>query len=369
MKPRIRIGAASPFGLALPSAQPTASQLYAPRGVWMDNDRLIVADSGNHRILIWHTMPQHDGCDADVVLGQMSFTAEGPRAAGAGAANGLHLPTGVLVHDGMLLVADAWHHRVLVWSEIPTSNSTPPTFAIGQPDLESTLPNAGGAIAGNALYWPYGIQIVNGWLWIADTGNRRVLGWPGIPTRGESAAVVLGQDGFERGDENRGGAPTSCSFRWPHAIAGDAESLYIADAGNHRVLGWSATPTEDTPASLVLGQPDFTTNTEQPHRKQGAQRMRFPYAIALQDRTLGVADTANNRVLFWHDVPSVGAGLPADEVIGQHDFDASGENRWKSVEDDTLCWPYGIATFGDRFAVADSGNNRVMLWDAALSPL
>jgi hypothetical protein len=32
---------------------------------------------------------------------------------------------------------------------------------------------------------------------------------------------------------------------------------------------------------------------------------------------------------------------------------------------DTLCWPYGAAAAGGTLAVADSGNNRVLLWDAA----
>ena len=32
---------------------------------------------------------------------------------------------------------------------------------------------------------------------------------------------------------------------------------------------------------------------------------------------------------------------------------------------DSLCWPYGIAVCGDVAAVADSGNNRVLLWRLA----
>ena len=43
MHPLTWLGAYSPGGLALPAAQPTASQLYAPRGVYLDDDVLIVA--------------------------------------------------------------------------------------------------------------------------------------------------------------------------------------------------------------------------------------------------------------------------------------------------------------------------------------
>jgi hypothetical protein len=78
---------------------------------------------------------------------------------------------------------------------------------------------------------------------------------------------------------------------------------------------------------------------------------------------LTVADTANNRVLHWRTVPTYGAGYPADAVIGQDSFDDNGENRWKAVTPDSLCWPYGVCRHGNRLAIADSGNNRVMIWD------
>lgn len=362
-RPSVRCGAASPFGLALPSAQPTASQLYAPRGVWFDDHLLVVADSGNHRVLIWHGLPTADGADADVVLGQPDFFQEGPAAGGRSSANGLHLPTGVVVHDGRLIVADAWHHRVLVWNSIPTRSYEPPSYAIGQPTLDDVRPNGGSDIDGNALYWPYAIGFTDRTFWIADTGNRRVLGWDGLPEPGDYAAVVLGQDDARRGDENRGDGPHASSFRWPHAIAGDAESLFIADAGNHRVLGWTPTPDADRPADLLLGQSTFTSNEELPHRPQGAHRLRFPYAVAQDAQRLVVADTANNRVLCWDGVPRDGLQRPADSVLGQENFDAAGENRWKAVRDDSLCWPYGLWLHRDRLAIADSGNNRMMLWE------
>ncbi len=335
--------------------------MYGPRGVWFDDEVLVVADSGNHRILIWRGIPDRDGADADVVLGQVDFTKEGPREA----AEGLHLPTGVLVVDGNLCVADAWHHRVLVWDGIPTVSNTPPAYAIGQLSLADALPNRGGDVNATSLYWPYGI----GWhaetFWIADTGNRRVLGWRGLPMHDQPADIVLGQPDFTSNDENRGGDVTASSFRWPHAVTGIGDTLYIADAGNHRVVGWSPLPTADAPATMVIGQPDFTSNVELPHRRQGAHRMRFPYGIASDGDLLAVGDTANNRVLFWPSPPSHGAGVPASSVIGQDNFDAAGENRWKAVGDDTLCWPYGIWMHGGRMAIADSGNNRVMLWATA----
>jgi len=365
MRPLFRLGAESPFGLALPSAKPTAAQLYAPRGVWLDDERLIVADSGNHRLLVWNSVPCDDGAPADVVLGQPDFEREGANAGGTSIERGLHLPTGVAVIDGRLVVADAWHHRVLVWHSVPTTSFAPADVVIGQSSLLDVEPNRGGEVSASSLYWPYGVGAACGWFWITDTGNRRVLGWPSVPLAGEPAQVILGQPGPTENSENRGGEVRADSFRWPHAVAGDGDHLYIADAGNHRVVGWDTRPDRDLPATLVLGQRDFTSNEELPHRKQGAHRLRFPYAVAAGESRVVVADTANNRVLLYSSLPDIGAQYAADGIIGQLDFDSAGENRWNAVTPDTLCWPYGISLHGDRLAIADSGNNRVVIWTLA----
>jgi hypothetical protein len=228
--------------------------------------------------------------------------------------------------------------------------------------MMSIAPNQGGDPRSDTLYWPYGIGCVNGWFYITDTGNRRVLGWRGFPAPGQPADLVLGQATAHDALENRGGAVNANSFRWAHAIAGDADTLYVADAGNHRVLGWSPAPEQDRPADLVLGQSDFTTAQEFAYTAQGASRLRFPYSISSAGDLLAIADTANNRVLLWNGLPRAGCGQPADGVIGQADMDKNGENEWKAVAHHTLCWPYGLQLRNGWLAIADSGNNRVMLW-------
>jgi hypothetical protein len=270
------------------------------------------------------------------------------------------------VHQGRLFVADAWHHRILVWDQVPTASDVAPDLILGQPDPSSVEPNRGGDCTAASMYWPFGIAVAGGRFWVADTGNRRVLGWDGGPPQTDRPAdVVLGQPNAGHREENRGGAARADSFRWPHAIAGTDELLLIADAGNHRVLGWRPHPTADTPADVLLGQPDFATTNEWPYGPHRGDRFRFPYAVALdadheRRGRLAVADTANNRILLWDGAPT--DGRAADHVLAQPTFDANGENRWSSVRHDTLCWPYGICLHGDRLAVADSGNNRLLLW-------
>ncbi len=263
-RPKVWLGAKSPGGLALPAAHPTPSQMYAPRGVWIDRERLIVCDSGNHRVMIWSEIPERDGAPADVVLGQKDFYTEGPACGTGDFRHGLHLPTGVLVAEGKLLVADAWHHRILVWNQVPTESNLPPDAVIGQVDASHVLPNRGAGPTAKSLNWPYGMAYIAGRFYVADTGNRRVLGWKGIPNGDTEAHLVLGQPDANSADENRGGAIGGDTFRWPHAIAGDENGLWIADAGNHRVLGWRGHPEADCSSDFVLGQESMSEAREWP---------------------------------------------------------------------------------------------------------
>ncbi len=371
--PRRVLGAASTMSLALPAAQPSRSQLYAPRGVLLDpvgdRVRVVAADTGNHRLLVWDDVPDADGADCAVVLGQPDPTSEGPQAGGRGPERGLHLPTGLARAGDLLLVADGWNHRVLAYDAALDTDDAAPVGVLGQDGLSAVEANRGGDVDGSGLYWPFGLLWHEGWLWVADTGNRRVLGWRGLPGLDGSpqrpADVVLGQPSAATRDENRGGDVAADSFRWPHALGVLRGDLWVADAGNHRLLGWRGVPDGDRPADVVLGQAAFTTAREQPHVPQSGGRLRFPYSLAVCGDGLAVADTANNRVLWWPDGPrpdAAGVCGPAPCVLGQDDLDAAGENRWTAVLPDTFCWPYGLSAAGGLLAVADSGNNRVSLW-------
>ncbi|WP_290513921.1 NHL repeat-containing protein [Aeromicrobium sp.] len=364
-RPRACLGAISPGGLMLPEAKPTESQFYAPRGVHIVAERVVVADTGNHRVLIFNGHPDRDSPSCDVVLGQPDAFTEGPQAGGRGPSDGMFLPTGVLVTDaGQLVVSDAWNHRLLVWDTVP-DHATAPDLVLGQKNDIDVLANAGGAPSATVFYWPFGIAVVDGRFYVADTGNRRVLCWSdGVPTSPDQPAdVILGQGDAISRDENAGDEAGPDSFRWPHAIAGDgAGGVLVADAGDHRLLGWSRHPVRQQDADLVLGQGDFTTAVEFPYAPQTGTRFRFPYGVVRVGDGLAVADTANNRVLIWDDMPRDPETDP-QHVLGQPSFAKNGENRWQEITPDTLCWPYGLGAHGNLLAIADSGNNRVVLWE------
>lgn len=353
-------------GLAAP-LRPTADTLFGPRGVALGGDRgpLVVADTGHHRVLVWRTTPIADGGPADLVLGQRDFAGEARNAGGEVGPLGLNVPTGIALDAGVLAVADAWNHRVLLWHGMPDAAPRPPDVVLGQADFTSGSANRGAALpAADSLNWCYGVAICDGRLIVADTGNRRVLVWDRLPeTSGAPADLVLGQRDFGSRDDGGGEPVGAAGMRWPHAVTIAAGALFVADAGTSRVMVWRGLPRRHgAPCDIVLGQADFAATD---HNRGGwdpaAATLNMPYGIATLGDRLIVADTANSRLLGFA-FADLATGIDADRLTGQQHFSDKGENRWQRPDRDSLCWPYGIAIAGDIVAIADTGNNRVLLW-------
>jgi hypothetical protein len=356
-------------GLAIPVA-PGATSLFGPRGASLMGPRgpLWVSDTGHHRLLGWARVPDSDNAPADWVIGQGDFTREGRNAKGQPGPATLNVPTGVTSLGDGIAVADAWNHRVLIWHLRPERSNAPADVVLGQADFASVEANGGHVTASaQSLFWPYGVHWDGVRLWVADTGNRRVLMWHGVPmSNGCPADLVLGQRDFGTRDENGGGEPSLSSMRWPHDVTVWDGSLCVTDAGNNRIMIWDDLPTRnDQACDRLLGQVDPTrVDHNQSLYWPSASTLHMPYGIASNGKWLVAADTANSRLLAWHADDS--AHQPsACALTGQDDFHAKGDNRWALPSRNSLCWPYGIALCGDAAVVADSGNNRVLLWRLA----
>ncbi len=348
---------------------PDATSMFGPRGVALvAGGGLVVADTGHHRLMIWCDTPASDSQPADLLIGQPDFSREGRNANGDVGASTLNVPTGVTVSGGVLAVADAWNHRILIWHGLPDRNNQPADVVLGQADFAGNLANRGKSqCAADRLNWCYGVAIIDGNLFVADTGNRRVLMWHGIPTEnGAPADLVLGERDFVTRDENAGGSTNAHGMRWPHGIVRFEGKLLVSDAGNNRITGWHNIPTANgTPADFVLGQPD-ASGTDHNHSSYypDERALNMPYSHAVMGDLLVVADTANSRLVGFTAAALVDNGA-ATRLAGQRLFKDKGDNRWGFATRDSLCWPYGIDADANGVAIADSGNNRVLLWDAA----
>ncbi|KJC56430.1 NHL repeat containing protein [Bradyrhizobium sp. LTSPM299] len=362
-------GEALANGLAR-SIVPAANTLFGPRGACLASERgpLFVCDTGHHRLMIWRRPPSGDQADADMLIGQPDFSREGRNARGEVGAATLNMPTGVAAYDGILAVADAWNHRVLIWHGYPESSNQPADVVLGQADFTGGLANRGASQPTAAtLNWCYGVAIADGKLIVADTGNRRVLIWDAVPTVNDTPAdVVLGQRDFVTRDDNAGEAGGALGMRWPHGIAVTGGMLYITDAGNNRVMAWRNFPrTNGAACDFVIGQADFMgLDHNRASYYPTSSALNMPYGLTVHGGMLVVIDTANSRLLGF-ELDGLAMDSSAIALAGQPLFSDKGDNRWRFAGRDSVCWPYSAAACGNQLVVADAGNNRVLLWEAA----
>lgn len=355
--------------LTIPLA-PSNIEMFGPRAACLtENGSLWVSDTGHHRLLGWQNLPTTDSQPADWVIGQPDFNSEGQNAKGKPGRNTFNVPTGICSYGEGLAVADAWNHRILIWNKLPEDNNVPADLVLGQADFNGNQPNRGNSTAAaNTLNWCYGIFYYQGKLFVADTGNRRLLIWHQLPEEnGQPADVVLGQPDMQSRDENGGGNANASSMRWCHDITVWDNNLVVTDAGNNRVMIWDGIPTENnTPCAVVLGQESF----DKVEMNRGvyfpkANSLSMPYGVAATQDWLLVTDTANSRLLAWKKPQSILSlqDADADLVIGQNNFYSKGENRDYGLPTrDSLNWSYGINIYKNTAVIADSGNNRVLMW-------
>lgn len=283
------------------------------------------------------------------VLGQANYSSGSANRGAAVSAAGLAQPLGSIASNGTLFyVADYGNHRVLGYNTIPTSLGATADFVIGQASATSNTPATGPM----QLALPASVSVADGKLVVSDAGNNRVLIWNTLPTGNTAPDVVLGQADFTSGDP--GTAANKLSFPAFAAIANN--KLFVSDQNNNRVLIWNTVPTTSgTAADVVLGQQDFSTATANDEE----DGLTTPAGLWTDGFRLLVADSGNNRVMFWSQVPRV-SGADATFVIGQTDFSRVSAG----VGQTALRTPYGVASDGTRIYIADSGNNRVLKFDA-----
>ena len=105
-----------------------------PVSVASDGKRLAVTDRNNNRVLIWTSIPSSN-VPPDLVIGQPNFETQ---LEGSGL-DGLNFPGQVTMSpDGKVLVADSGNDRILVWTTFPTKSGQAADFEINLDSLIGT---------------------------------------------------------------------------------------------------------------------------------------------------------------------------------------------------------------------------------------
>jgi len=295
------------------------SPLLAPRGVYLVKNKLFVADTAQNRLFIWNELPTTEFQKPDVVLGQVAKAATG-------------------------------------------RNSKAADVVVGQPDFHKNEPNVDGVGTlpnAQSLNWPYGVFSDGEQLWIADTGNRRVLYYKSIPTKNYTAAdKVIGKPNFkERDYENT--EPI-----WPYSVKVSPNGqLAITDTQYYRVLLWHDwTTAENQSADVIIGQASFEGNGQNQYGWfPKANTLNWCYDTCFYKEGIFVADTGSSRILWFSNIPTA-HNQPADNLLGQDNFTTGSENKntiWST--EGSLYWPFQICIEGTTMVAADTGNHRVVI--------
>ncbi len=202
---------------------------------------------------------------------------------------------------------------------------------------------------------------------------------------GQAARLVIGQRNFTAalsqapvfGNEGILGGAGGIAYGNDHLFVADGNKLGASPA-NNRVLIY--TPVSSFPSlgsvpspknsafsancpvcignpAVVLGQPDLDFSAQ----NLTQNGFRNATAVATDGSVLAVADTDNNRVLIWKTIPTTN-NQNADVVIGQPDFTHASTAATPSAS--TLRGPQGVWLQGGKLLIADTLNNRVLIYNA-----
>ena len=240
--------------------RPTKYGTAFPGGVLIDKtvkpNRMYIADCNNNRILGFKSTSPKNG--ADILLGQPDFVSGGGngdscaqlfpyRGKSSAKTLCLTLPTQismgetvvranmVLDEKGNLYVPDVFNNRVLKYND-PFGTDTIADEVWGQADFTGNEPNRGTRPGDSSLNFSgdrAGVALdQQGNLWVADSGNNRVLRFPKNAQTGviaRDADIVLGQPDFSSNGET-GYKRTPAQMWYPIDVEFDFEGrLYVCD--------------------------------------------------------------------------------------------------------------------------------------------
>ena len=233
-----------------------AGQFRLPEAVTLDgNDRMYVADTGNNRIQ-WST-------DNGTTWANFAVIGSG--------LNQVRAPQGVALDSaGNLYVSDTGNGRVL-------------RFAGGVPGLATVLATNG--VASGQVASPRGLIVDSTFrLFVCDTGNSRVLRIANANTTvSGTSGVAIATAGSAL---NKVNAPQGIT------IDGNGD-LYVADTGNNRILKWrNANPTVAGSSAMAL----TGSGLGQVSAAEGVTVTQFVAGPYVGGPMLIVGDTGNNRI-------------------------------------------------------------------------
>ncbi len=367
------IGTAANPG-ALASVGPNwveGKELNSPAGVALDNSVtppiLYIADSGNNRVLGYRYSTQlTPGAPADIIIGQVDrFSNQAQNPANGGRQTGLNNPTGVAVDaNGNLYVADTGNNRILRYPQPfnPANVNEFPSLVIGQKSLATSTANLNGLSASTLNTSQNGAGRTG--IAFDTSGNLWVADTGNNRALRFPAATLAGGSSFPAADMVIGQAAFNTSTQGQGAGAlGLPNGISVSSSGTLFITDQFFRVLV-FPAPLTTGMAASNIIGGTGATTPTASSLNNPTGVASLTSGLVVADAGDNRLLVY---PSPTTSSAATSVIGQNSFNDSSPNKGGGdASANSFSAPTDIASGNQELYVADTKNNRVLVF--TLSP-
>ena len=336
---------------AVTLSNPLGAVFAAPNG------DLYLSDTENLRVVGYHQgIPATPGTPFDFEIGQPDFvTSQSWVAPNANS----YYPHTIVGNANVMVVTDGYDSRVLILHTFPET-TVAADVVLGQPDFISN----GSDCTQTSLNGPRGAMVTAGnKLFVADTLNNRVLLWNSMPTsNGQGADVVLGQPDFTTCNAPGNNASAANTLSQPWDVWSDGVHVLVADTYANRVLVWNTFPTSiGQNADAVIGQPDWSTNVAGPI----ATSLATPAGVTSDGNSIFIAEFENMRVGQWSGLPWQQATPTLGAVLGQPDVNTATCNPGAGTpSDNTMCQLGGVSIVGTQLVVADTANNRFLVFQS-----
>lgn len=301
----------------------------------MPRERLFIADSGHHRIIVANLT----GKVTDVIGGTRPGRADGDFTEAQ-----FGEPQGMAINGETLYIADRSNHLIrkadLSTRQVMTIAGT------GKQGQERRLqgPALRPALSMN-LNSPWDVAFFDGILYIAMAGNHQI--WALNPETGEIQIFAgSGREGLEDGPL------LESALAQPSGLVSDGNLLYVADS---EVSGVRQIPlSAEGEVKTLIGKGLFQFGDKDGDWDQA--RLQHPLGIAASGSFLAIADTFNNKIKRLD--------LEKKTILTLAGTGENG-NRDGPLKSATFNEPSGLSFGSDKIFVADTNNHRVRIIDLA----
>lgn len=325
------------WDLELSKQKPTPLRFPGKVVVDLTGDRVVVSDSGHHRVVVTDRTGSRSA-----VIG----SGQPGRQDGSFTEASFNDPQGLAIDGDTLYVADNSNHLI---RKVDLRNRRVTTVAGTGKMLVSygSLRGRSSSPLGYALSNPWDLALVKGQLYIAMAGTHQIAVF-------DPASNTIRPYSGNGTEDVRNGTLTGSSHAQPSGLATDGRVLFVVDSEGSSLRAVSLPP-GNTVGTIVgtSGLPMFKSLFAFGDRdgRGSSVRLQHPIGVAYANGKVFVADTYNHKVKVVDPTTRTSVALAGQRRPGN------------SLDPLLLHEPAGLAAHGQTLYIADTNNHRIVKMD------